>query len=39
MKNLKTIALALLVTLSTIATAQTKKVNTEKSGIAWVGKK
>lgn len=39
MKNLKTIALALLVTLSTIATAQTKKVNTEKSSIAWVGKK
>ena len=39
MKNLKTIAIALLVTVSTIATAQTKKVNTQKSTINWVGKK
>ena len=39
MKNLKTIALALLVTISTVATAQTKKVKADKSSITWVGKK
>lgn len=40
MKNLKTIAMALLVALgTTAATAQTKKVNVEKSTINWVGKK
>ena len=40
MKNLKTIAIALLVTFgTTIATAQNKKVNIEKSQIKWVGKK
>jgi polyisoprenoid-binding protein YceI len=40
MKNLKTIALALLVAFgTTIATAQNKKINVEKSKINWVGKK
>lgn len=39
MKNLKSIAIALLVTVSTIATAQTKKVDVSKSTINWVGKK
>jgi polyisoprenoid-binding protein YceI len=40
MKNLKTIAIALVVALGTItATAQTKKINTSKSNIEWVGKK
>ena len=40
MKNLKTIAIALLVTFgTTVATAQAKKVNVEKSKINWVGKK
>jgi polyisoprenoid-binding protein YceI len=40
MKNLKTIALALLVTFGTaVANAQTKKINTEKSTITWIGKK
>ena len=40
MKNLKTIAFALLVVLGTTATmAQNKKVNVEKSNINWVGKK
>lgn len=40
MKNLKTIALALLVAFgTTVATAQNKKVNVEKSKINWVGKK
>lgn len=39
MKNLKTIALAIAVTISTIATAQIKKVNNETSTIEWVGKK
>lgn len=39
MKNLKTIAIALLVTVSTITSAQTKKINAEKSKINWVGKK
>jgi polyisoprenoid-binding protein YceI len=40
MKHLKTIAIALLVAFgTTVATAQTKKVNAEKSTIKWVGKK
>ena len=39
MKNLKTIALALFVAISTISTSQTKKVDASKSTISWVGKK
>ncbi|MEC4050500.1 YceI family protein [Flavobacterium sp. SUN046] len=39
MRNLKTLAIALLVTLSTVATAQTKKVDAAKSKITWIGKK
>jgi len=39
MKNLKTIALALFVAVSTIATAQTKKVDASKSAIHWLAKK
>ena len=40
MKNLKTIALALVVAFGTITvTAQTKKVDVSKSEINWVGKK
>jgi polyisoprenoid-binding protein YceI len=39
MKNLKTIAIALLVAVSTIATAQTKKVDASKSSVTWIGKK
>ena len=40
MRNLKTIALALLVAFgTTVATAQNKKINVEKSKINWVGKK
>jgi polyisoprenoid-binding protein YceI len=39
MKNLKTIAIALFVAVSTIATAQTKKVDATKSTIHWLGKK
>ena len=40
MKNLKTIALALLVVLgTTTATSQNKKINVEKSKINWVGEK
>lgn len=40
MKNLKSLALALVVVLSTAAAnAQTKKVDTAKSTINWVGKK
>ena len=40
MKNLKSIAIALLVTVATFtATAQDKKINTSKSTISWVGKK
>lgn len=40
MKNLKTIAIALLVTFSTAAvSAQTKKVDVAKSKVEWVGKK
>ena len=40
MKNLKTIAIALVAALGTItATAQQKKIDTAKSEIEWVGKK
>ena len=40
MRNLKTIAITLLVAFSTATiTAQTKKINVEKSKISWVGKK
>ncbi|MCF6131911.1 YceI family protein [Flavobacterium wongokense] len=40
MKNLKTIAIALLVAFgTTVATAQTKKIDAKKSTINWVGKK
>jgi polyisoprenoid-binding protein YceI len=40
MKNLKSIALAFVVALSTVAvTAQTKQVDVSKSTINWVGKK
>lgn len=40
MKNLKSIALALVVVLSTLSvTAQTKKVDASKSTINWTGKK
>jgi hypothetical protein len=39
MKNLKTIAIAIFVAVSTIATAQSKKVDATKSSIHWVGKK
>ncbi|QYJ67535.1 YceI family protein [Flavobacterium litorale] len=41
MKNLKTIAFALVMALGTTigATAQDKKINTSKSKIEWVGKK
>lgn len=40
MKNLKTIALAFVVALSTVAvTAQTKKIDVAKSNIEWIAKK
>ena len=40
MKNFKSIALALVVVLSTLSvTAQTKKINTAGSSITWTGKK
>lgn len=40
MKNVKTIALALVIALgTTVASAQNKKINIEKSKINWVGKK
>ncbi|WP_026705899.1 YceI family protein [Flavobacterium soli] len=40
MRNLKTIAIALFVAFgTTVATAQTKKVDVAKSKISWVGKK
>ncbi len=40
MKNLKTIAIALLVAFgTTVATAQSKKINVEKSTIKWNAKK
>ena len=38
MKNLKTIAVALLVSISTITIAQTKKIDATKSVVAWLGK-
>ena len=40
MKNFKTIALAFLAfTATTVASAQTKKIDASKSNITWVGKK
>jgi polyisoprenoid-binding protein YceI len=39
MKNLKSIAIALLTIVSTLATAQNKKVDVAKSSVQWVGKK
>ena len=39
MKNLKTIAIALLIAVSTLGNAQTKKVDASKSSITWIGKK
>jgi polyisoprenoid-binding protein YceI len=39
MKNLKTIAIALLVTVATTVNAQQKKINSATSTITWVGKK
>ncbi|EAZ94890.1 YCE I like family protein [Flavobacteria bacterium BAL38] len=39
MKNLKSIALALVALVTLSATAQTKKIDASKSGINWVGKK
>ena len=37
--NLKTLAIALLVTISATVAAQTKQVDASKSSIVWVGKK
>lgn len=40
MKNLKTIALTLVIAVgTTVASAQNKKINVEKSSIEWTGKK
>jgi polyisoprenoid-binding protein YceI len=39
MKTIKTIAIALLITISATISAQTKKIDTKTSSIAWVGKK
>jgi polyisoprenoid-binding protein YceI len=39
MKSLKTIAIALLITVSATVSAQQKKINTTTSTINWVGKK
>jgi polyisoprenoid-binding protein YceI len=39
MKNLKTVALALFLAVSALATAQSKKIDVKKSTIHWVGKK
>ena len=39
MKNFKLFAVAVLLTIATISSAQTKKINAAKSSIAWVGKK
>jgi len=39
MKNLKTIAIALVAFVSVATTAQTKKIDASKSTINWVGKK
>lgn len=38
MKNLKNIIAVMLIAVSTIATAQIKKINTAKSTVAWLGK-
>ncbi len=38
MKNLKTFTVAVLVAISTIASAQTKKIDAAKSVVAWLGK-
>lgn len=39
MKNLKTIAIALLIAVSATVSAQTTKIDAAKSSIKWVGKK
>lgn len=39
MKNLKTMAFALLLVVSTAVNAQNKKIDVKKSNIEWVGKK
>ena len=39
MRNLKTIAVALVALFAFTANAQTKKINVSKSGIVWTGKK
>ena len=39
MKNLKTIAIALLLVVSTAVSAQNKKIDVKKSNIEWLGKK
>ena len=39
MKNLKSIALAVVALVSFTVNAQTKKINVEKSNIHWIGKK
>lgn len=39
MKNLKSIAIALFIAASSVAVAQTKKVDVSKSTITWIGKK
>lgn len=39
MKTIKIVALSLLMAVFTLANAQTKKINAEKSKLTWVGKK
>jgi polyisoprenoid-binding protein YceI len=39
MKNLKTIAIALLTVTALTVSAQTKKINVSKSTVSWIGKK
>ena len=39
MKKIKILAIALLLTISTLSNAQPKKINTEKSTINWLAKK
>jgi polyisoprenoid-binding protein YceI len=39
MKNLKTIAIALFLAVTTLGIAQTKKIDASKSSVAWIGKK
>lgn len=39
MRNLKTIALALFLSIGMVATAQEKKIDVNKSSVKWVGKK